>query len=331
MRARARSARSASGAAVPLRYCQAGILAVAATLGAIACTGHQTVRPMIAYSELMAEPVQPPDHMIAYGPEQLQHGELRLPAGKENVPVVVLIHGGCWRAQYDLKHVGLAAAALAKEGFAVWTIEYRRIGDPGGGWPGTFDDVAKAVDHVRRLGAQFRMLDTTRVVLVGHSAGGQLALWAASRKQNETTGLFRSAIPPMSVSGVVSLAGITDLADFSTGAGGCNQSVVPLLGGTPQQVPQRYRAVSPNERTPIGVFVRLIHGEADPIVPVAQSKAMLDRLRMAGDRAELDVIPGAGHFDLLAPSSEAWQIVLRAVRWSAGPTRKTTPGHTGMM
>ncbi|MEO7457955.1 MAG: alpha/beta hydrolase [Gemmatimonadaceae bacterium] len=286
---------------------------------------------MIAYSELVAETVAPADHRIAYGPEQLQYGELRLPAGGENVPLVVLIHGGCWRAQYDMKHVGLAAAALVKEGFAVWTIEYRRIGDPGGGFPGTFDDVAKAVDHVRRLGAQFPMLDTTRVVLMGHSAGGQLALWAASRRQNETTGLFRSAIPPMSVSGVVSLAGITDLADYSTGPGGCNQSVAPLLGGTVQQVPQRYRAVSPMERTPIGVFVRLIHGEADPIVPVAQAKSFLDKLRAAGDRAELDVIPAAGHFDLLAPQSDAWPIVLRAVRWSAGPTRKTTPGHTGAM
>lgn len=280
---------------------------------------------MIAYTELMADPAPPADHRIAYGAGQLQHGELRLPVGKENVPIVVLIHGGCWRSQYDMKHVGHAAAALAKEGFAVWTIEYRRIGDIGGGWPGTFDDIATAVDHVRRLGAQFRVLDTTRVVLVGHSAGGQLALWAASRKQNETTGLFRSAISPMTVSGVVSLAGITDLADYSTGAGGCNQSVVPLLGGTPQQVPQRYRAVSPMERAPIGVFVRLIHGEADPIVPMAQAKAFLEKLRVSGDRAELDVIPNAGHFDLLSPKSDAWQVVLRAVRWSAGPTRKTTP------
>ena len=286
---------------------------------------------MIAYSELVAEPVAPADRRIAYGTEQLQHGELRLPVGKENVPVVVLIHGGCWRAQYDMKHVGQAAAALAKEGFAVWTIEYRRIGDAGGGWPGTFDDVATAVDYVRRLGAQFPVIDTTRVVLMGHSAGGQLALWAASRRQNETTGLFRSAIAPMSVSGVVSLAGIADLAEYSTGAGGCNQSVVPLMGGTPQQLPQRYRAVSPSERTPIGVFVRLVHGEADPIVPVAQSKSFLEKLRVAGDRAELDVIPNAGHFDLLSPRSDAWQVVMRAVRWSAGPTRKTTPIQPGKL
>jgi acetyl esterase/lipase len=305
------------------------ILALGAILGVVACSGNNRVQTMIAYSELAAATVPPADHRIAYGPGALHYGELRLPVGRDSVPVVVLIHGGCWRAQYDHKHVGLAAAALAKEGFAVWTIEYRRIGDVDGGWPGTFDDVANAVDHVRRLGAQFPVLDTTRVVLMGHSAGGQLALWAASRKQNETTGLFRSSIPPMSVSGVVSLAGITDLVEYGAGTGGCNQSVAPLLGGTFQQVPQRYRAVSPSGRLPLGVFVRLIHGELDPIVPLAQSKSFLAKLRGSGDRAELDVIPGAGHFDLLAPQSEAWPLVLRAARWAAGPTRKPTP-HAGL-
>jgi acetyl esterase/lipase len=242
----------------------------------------------------------------------------------------VLIHGGCWRAQYDLKHVAGTAAALAKEGFAVWTIEYRRIGDANGGWPGTFDDIAHAVDYVRLLGTRFPRIDTARVVLMGHSAGGQLALWAASRKQNETTGLFRSAIAPLKVAGVVSLAGITDLADFGAGSGACNQSVTPLIGGTPQQYPQRYQSVSPMERVPLGVFIRLVHGDADPIVPIAQSKDFLVRAHMAGDRAELDVIKGGGHFDLLAPHAEAWQTVVRAARWSAGVSLKKTPGHSGI-
>lgn len=287
---------------------------------------------MIAYAELTAVPVSPADHRVAYGTEPLQFGELRLPPGKDSVPLVVLIHGGCWRSQYDLKHVGGAAAGLVKEGFAVWTIEYRRIGDQSGGWPGTFDDIAHAVDHVRRLSAQFPQLDTTRVVLMGHSAGGHLALWAASRKQNEMTGLFRSAMPPLKVSGVVSLAGITDLAEYGKGTGGCNQSVAPLLGGTPEQQAQRYRAVSPSERVPIGVFVRLVHGEADPIVPISQSRHFLGRMHAVGDRAELDVVKDAGHFDLLAPQADAWAVVVRAVRWAAGPSvRKTTPaGHVGM-
>jgi acetyl esterase/lipase len=287
---------------------------------------------MIAYSELIATPAPAADHRIAYGSETLQFGELRLPRWSEPTPLVVLIHGGCWRSEYDLKHVGLAAAALVEEGFAVWTIEYRRMGDANGGWPGTFDDIANAVDYVRKLGAQFPSIDTNRVVLMGHSAGGQLALWAASRKQNETTGLFRSSIPPLKVAGVVSLAGITDLAEFGKGTAGCNQVVPQLMGGTPQQVPQRYRAVSPVERVPTGIFTRLVHGDADPIVPIALSRTFLDRARMAGDRVELDVIVGGGHFDLLSPQSAAWQTVVRAARWSAGVSLKKTPapGHSGI-
>ena len=287
---------------------------------------------MIAYSELIATSAPPADHRIAYGSEPLQFGELRLPKGADSVPLVVLIHGGCWRSQYDLKHIGLAAAALADEGFAVWTIEYRRIGDVNGGFPGTFDDIGHAVDHVRRLSAQFPQIDTNRVVLMGHSAGGQLALWAASRKQNETTGLFRSSIAPLKVAGVVSLAGITDLEEYGKGTGGCNQAVPLLMGGTPEQVQQRYRAVSPIERVPIGAFIRLVHGDADPIVPISQSRTFLARARADGDRVELDAIAGAGHFDLLAPSSPVWSTVVRAARWSAGAGLKKTPvpGHSGL-
>ncbi len=286
------------------------LLGLGATLG---CAGNHTTRRMIAYSELAALAVNPADHKIPYGEELQQFGELRLPSGKDTVPLVVLIHGGCWRSQYDAKHVAPAAAAIAKQGMAVWTVEYRRIGNTGGGWPGTFDDIAHAVDYVRRLGAEYPRIDTTRVVLMGHSAGGQLALWAASRKQNEMTGLYRSSIAPLKVAGVVSLAGITDLAEFGAGAGGCNQSVAPLLGGTVQQQPLRYKAVSPSDRVPIGVPVRLVHGELDPIVPLAQSKTFLDQMRRGGDLGHLDVVPGAGHFDVLAPHADAWSTVMRAL------------------
>ena len=250
---------------------------------------------------------------MAYGALPLQFGELRLPAGSGRVPVVVFIHGGCWRAQYDLAHAAAAAAALAADGYATWTIEYRRLGDAGGGWPGTFDDVALAVDHVRALAAQFPRLDTTRVVLMGHSAGGQLALWAASRAVTDTPSPLRSSGAPLTVAGVVSLAGITDLAMFGTGSSGCNGAVTPLMGGDSTAVPHRYRAVSPVERVPLSVPVRLVHGDADAIVPIAQSRDFDARNRSAGGMSEVYEVAGAGHFDLMAPSSEAWATVLHAL------------------
>ena len=292
-------------------------------LALLACAGNQPARRMIRYSELTAIAVSPPDHRIAYGQDPLQFGELRLPAGSNLVPLVVFIHGGCWRSQYDLKHIAPAAVSLVKEGFATWTIEYRRVGDVGGGWPGTFDDISHAVDHVRALALQFPRIDTARVILMGHSAGGHLALWAASRKQNETTGLFRSSQPPLPLAGVIGLAAITDLAEYGGSPGGCNGAVTPLMGGASAAFPDRYRAVSPIERTPIGTRMILIHGDADPIVPVAQSRKLATREREAGGSPEATVIPGAGHFDLVAPQAEAWAVVLRAVRSLAD--RRPTP------
>lgn len=268
---------------------------------------------MIQYSDLAATTAPPADHRIAYGALPLQFGELRLPPGSERVPIVVFIHGGCWRAQYDLAHVAAASAALAADGYAIWIIEYRRLGDVGGGWPGTFDDVALAVDHVRTLAAQFPRLDTTRVVLMGHSAGGQLALWAASRTAADASGPLRAGGAPLVVTGVISLAGITDLATFGAQSSGCNGAVTPLMDGGPTAVPDRYRAVSPVERVPLRVRVRLVHGDADAIVPLAQSRDFNQGNRAAGGMSELFVVAGAGHFDLVAPSSEAWATVLRAL------------------
>jgi acetyl esterase/lipase len=275
---------------------------------------------MISYAELTATLARPADHREAYGTLDLQFGELWLPRGGSRAPVVVLIHGGCWLAAYDVAHAGPAAAALAEAGYAVWVPEYRRVGNEGGGWPGTFDDIARAVDYVRDLATRYPVLDSGRVVLAGHSAGGQLALWAASRRGGER-GLDRSssgaAAPPgapLHVSGVVSLAGITDLASYGASPGSCNSAVTPLLGGTPATVPDRYRTVSPIERVPIGLPVRIVHGAGDPIVPPAMSREFAARSKAAGDPVTLTEVPGAGHFDVIAPQSSAWSAVVEAVR-----------------
>jgi len=244
-------------------------------------------------------PSRPADHREVYGAAPEQFGELRLPCGGGPHSVVVLIHGGCWRAEYDITHVAPLATALADAGWAVWAIEYRRIGSPGGGWPGTFDDVTNAIAHVRQLAAR-HPLDLARVVVAGHSAGGHLALWSAAQE---------SFLPRA----VVSIAGITDLATYAAPTG-CGSAVVPLLGGTVGEVPERYAFASP-ATTPPRVPVQAIIGTADAIVPHAQVDALA---RSTGARVIVRPVEGAGHFDLVAPDGDAWTALLQALRAVTG-------------
>ena len=274
-----------------------------------------TFAPPLTWNDLAALPVAPADARIAYGDDPLQFVELRLPPGTGPFPVVVLIHGGCWQAAYDVQHVSQLAAALAREGVATWTLEYRRLGDAGGGWPGTFDDVARGIDALRPAAAH-HPLDTARVVLVGHSAGGQLALWAAGARAGAGT---TPRGPALRARGVVSLAGITDLRAYGAAPGGCNASVTPLLGGTPAEVGARYDLVSPVSLVPLGVPVRLVHGALDRTVPPEQSHRFAERATAAGDDARVRLVEGAAHFDVVAASSVAWPAVLGAVRDLLGP------------
>lgn len=264
-------------------------------------------REPVAWSEIAAQPAPSPGQRIPYGDDPLQFGELRVPtSGKPPYPVVVLIHGGCWQSAYDLAHVLPVSESLARAGFAVWTLEYRRIGNAGGGWTGTFDDVARGTDALRTLAAPHR-LDLERVVFAGHSAGGHLALWLASRKA-----------PGLRPRAVVSLAGITDLRRYSQGTGDCNASVAPLLGGLPDAVPDRYAQASPIELVPLGVPVRLVHGALDPIVPLEQSERFAEAARSRGDDAQVVVLPGAGHFDVIAPFAPGWTRVEAEIRAMSG-------------
>jgi acetyl esterase/lipase len=259
------------------------------------------------FNEVAAMPSRAADARFTYGAAPEQFGELRLPSGPGPHPVVVLIHGGCWRAEYDITHIAPLATALAGEGWAVWAIEYRRVGSPGGGWPGTFLDVGAAIDHLRSL-AKSHSLDLSRVVVAGHSAGGHLALWSASRGVLPKDSPIATA-DPLVPRGVVSIAGITDIGAYAS-PNGCGSAVVPLMGGAPDAVADRYTQASPVALVP-PVPVQLIVGTADTIVPRTQADAFV---KVAGSRATVRLVEGAGHFDLIAPDRAAWTVLREAVR-----------------
>jgi acetyl esterase/lipase len=211
-----------------------------------------------------------------------------------------MLHGGFWKSQYSRKLQHPVARDLAGRGWAVWNLEYRRLGRlSGGGWPATFDDVAAGIDHLAELAAP---LDLSRVVAIGHSAGGHLAAWAATYD-----GL--DAVPRVRLAGAVAQAGVVDLERawelrLSRGIVG------RLLGGTPDEVPDRYAFASPIRRLPAGVPMLAVHGTLDEDVPVDLSRAFADAARAAGDDCDLVVVEGEGHYEHLRPGSQVWAAVL---------------------
>lgn len=238
----------------------------------------------------------PPDARLTYGSAPDQFAELRLPRGAGPHPIVMLIHGGCWRAQYSAAHVAAAAEALRQAGFATWVVEYRRVGNDGGGEPGTFDDIRAAYAVLQSAGG-VRGLDLSRIALMGHSAGGQLALWLGAE-------------PNVRVRAVIGLAAITDLAAFAQPAG-CGSAVSQLLGGTADERAAVYAARAPVTRTAVAAPVHLFVAREDRVVPRTQQEAFSARF----PATVVHEVTG-GHFDLVAPWSDAWRAVLAAVRAS---------------
>lgn len=251
----------------------------------------------------------PADRRIRYGPGPLQFGDLRLPEGPGPHPCAIAIHGGFWRNRYGLKHLGHLCAALTAAGIATWNIEYRRIGDTGGGWPGTFQDVALAARYLFNDASTYD-IDPACVFAIGHSAGGQLASWlAAAGTVPKESPVHTGPIP---LQAVVSLAGVLDLRrawDLRLSEG----VVRDLLGGTPADVPAWYAAASPVALVPSGVPHLLVHGDADPIVPIEIRERYHEAARSAGDDVTLLTLPGAGHFELIDPLSAVWPEILTAI------------------
>jgi len=242
--------------------------------------------------DVLTRASRPPDQTLRYGsdPDDPEHVvDLRLPAGPVTRPLVVFVHGGFWRAAYDRSHAGPMAEDLSARGWPVATVEYRRMGQPGGGYPGTFDDAAAAIDAALAAG-----VGTGAPIVAGHSAGGQIALWYAARR-------------PDAVGGVLGLAPVADFATADDRRIG--RSVLrELLGGGPDEVPDRYRELDPLG-LPLDVPAVLVHGSEDENVPVELSRAYVD----AKPNARLVELPGVDHFAVIDPLTRAWPFVLSAL------------------
>jgi len=252
--------------------------------------------------DILSQPQPAPDRREAYGSDPNQFLEVRVPHVKGPHPVLLNLHGGYWRAKYDLAHAGRLCEALRGVGIATFNAEYRRVGDPGGGWPGTFADVRSAYRYIRQEAARFQ-LDLNRVVVMGHSAGGQLALCLAAHE----TSLRRA----------IALAGVVDLKRaFALHLS--HDAVVEFLGGTPDQVPEHYREADPMELEIPQARQLLIHGTDDDTVPVEFSRDYVAQKRKFGEAVDLVEIAGCGHFDVIDPAAAAFQQVTAAVLSALG-------------
>lgn len=251
-----------------------------------------------------------PTATIAYGSAPSQFAELFRPAGEGPFPVVVLVHGGCWTVEYGgIKQMHNVAGALAARGIAVWNVEYRRVDEDGGGYPGTYLDINAALDKLGAHAARYQ-LDTARIVAVGHSAGGQLVQWIAGRANIPAASpLFQPK--PLAVRNIISLGGLADLRhEKDLIKTSCGRDMVQLTGLPSAARPDVYADTSAAELMPNGSRTMLITGELDTISPPRAAYAYAARARAAGDSADVLILPNASHYDEIAASSPAWKLVL---------------------
>jgi acetyl esterase/lipase len=279
----------------------------------VASHAEQAAPGLMRPADIGKLPMPPADDTLKYGQDPAQIGELRLPPGPGPHPIVVLVHGGCWMPIAG-RYLAAMGDELKKDGIASWNIGYRRIGQPGGGWPGTYLDVGHAIDYLRTIAGRYR-LDLSHLAVLGHSAGGHLAMWAGTRHRLAPASPLYIA-NPLRVRGVINLAGTIDMsANIAHMEQKCRGPVVTsLMGGTMADVPERYKAVSAQTHLPLGVTQVLIWGDQEDFVPQPLVEQYAAAATRAGDRARLILVPASGHFETASPFTTAWPVLRDAVR-----------------
>ena len=243
----------------------------------------------VSYSSVLDLEKSSPDHVISYGDDSLQYGELWLPDSLDDDykhPLLIFIHGGCWLNEFDISHTHALSTALANAGYAVWSLEYRRTGDEGGGWPGSFEDIVQALDFLPNL--MNHPIDQRKIALLGHSAGGHLALLAGSQRK-------------ASISAVIGLAAIYDIEKYAMGKNSCQVATAAFMGGTAATKPKEYNAANPSKAALHSNTV-LLWGDQDNIVPNSQLEVSQPRVVQ---------VAGAGHFDMIHPGTPTFQVLLK--------------------
>jgi acetyl esterase/lipase len=281
------------------------------------CLYGQSTNPL----ELLKQPTPPANERITYGKDSLQFGEIRVPAGAGPFPIAILVHGGCWSAKLEnlpeavtsFELLRPLASALAEAAIASWNIEYRRLGNEGGGWPGTYLDLSGATDLLRDIAPRYH-LDLDRAIVIGHSSGGQLAMWLVARAKLPKSSLLHTD-SPLSLKGVINIDGPPDLETFrAIEQPMCGGPVVTkFIGGTPAEFPNRYREGSVTGLLPTGVrqelFIRAkpaqLSGLLEQYVGVAEK---------VGDPIQMLTLMGNSHFDGINPKAPDWETVMASVR-----------------
>jgi acetyl esterase/lipase len=288
-----------------------------ALLCTLLVTGIASAAPM-NLADYLALSGPAPTAKLAYGSAPSQYAELFRPAGAGPFPVVVLVHGGCWTVEFGgIEQMRNLAGALAAQGIAVWNVEYRRVDEAGGGYPGTYQDINAALDLLGTQAARHR-LDLARIVAVGHSAGGQLVQWIAGRsKIPATSPLFQR--DPLPVREIISLGGLADLRrERALIKSSCGRTTAELAGKPSSTRPDVFADTNPADLIPNGSRTVLITGELDTFSPPRAAHDYAARARQAGDQASVVILPGASHYDEVAASSPSFKLVLPAIRKALG-------------